>query len=192
MSESETDEESTAECRAKLYVFSKGHWREKGVGNVECLLPSFGCPTVVMYAEISPNESTNTSRSVLLVSKITAECSYELKGYSKMSIVVWREKTERSDGDIDYALSFQDSEKCWITWKVMMSVKPGYQLVDGKLMRRITNEETFEKVKQYMVLWEHEQKPFLPWQFDMTTWQSDIWERRLHFMSEERITVISS
>ena len=191
MAESKIDEESTAGCRAKFYHFSKGHWGDKGMGHVECLVPAFGIPTIVMYAESTQSDdSTSISRRVLLVSKITIEGSYDLEGGREMSIILWREKDEGTGDDVAYALSFQDSEKCWIAWKTMMSIKPGYHLKDGKLMRTTNSQETCVKVKQYMAFSEHVQEPFLPWQVDMTEWQSDLWKDRIYRMGKERMRLM--
>ena len=193
MSETNREDESFSGCRAKFYVFQDGYWQGKGTGDVRCLIPGYGKPTIVMYAERSSIDGAGTSRDVLLVSTITVEGSYRLEGSvvspgydgrcvrdvayeigERPVIILWDERDDMGEV-VAYALSFQDSAGCRTIWNSLMSVQPRYHSQkDEALMITIGNEKK-EDIDPYECF-RYDQKHYIPWySIQMTTWQSRLW-----------------
>ena len=102
--------------RIKLYILdTEGAWLDQGTGFVDCKFPKkLSGPAIVVTNE----ESTE----ILLQSKVQCEDIYERQG---SSIIMWRENDER-DGDIDYALSFQDTSGCEAIWEAISQIQGQY------------------------------------------------------------------
>ena len=128
--------------RATLYAFENLHWQGKGIGNVACLVPIVGKPSIIMYAETSSEDNADAPPHVLLLSKIQGpydiegswryddqlyECTSRMVDIeifeSESYIILWREQDESTGGTVAYALSFEDTEGCWTVWESLMSVQ---------------------------------------------------------------------
>jgi protein phosphatase 4 regulatory subunit 3 len=104
--------------RVKLYQLESegaGAWQDQGTGNVICKSVLSGPAIVVM------NESEDEEYAPLLQSKIQIEDVYERQGES---IIMWRESDYA--GDVDYALSFQDTAGCHAIWEAIGDVQSQY------------------------------------------------------------------
>jgi hypothetical protein len=105
--------------RVKLYQLESegaGAWQDQGTGNVICKTISTGPAIVVM------NELEDESIAPLLQSKIQIDSDvYERQGES---IIMWRESGYT--GDVDYALSFQDTAGCHAIWTAIGEVQTQY------------------------------------------------------------------
>jgi hypothetical protein len=105
--------------RVKLYQLESegaGAWQDQGTGNVICKTISTGPAIVVM------NELEDESIAPLLQSKIQIDSDvYERQGES---IIMWRESGY--SGDVDYALSFQDTAGCHAIWTAIGEVQTQY------------------------------------------------------------------
>ena len=104
--------------RVKLYQLESegaGAWQDQGTGNVICKTLLSGPAIVVM------NESEDEEYTPLLQSKIQLEDVYERQGES---IIMWRESDYA--GDVDYALSFQDTAGCHAIWEAIGEVQSQY------------------------------------------------------------------
>lgn len=104
--------------RVKLYQLESegaGAWQDQGTGNVSCKSVLSGPAIVVM------NESEDEEFAPLLQSKIQIEDVYERQGES---IIMWRESDYA--GDVDYALSFQDTAGCHAIWEAIGDVQSQY------------------------------------------------------------------
>jgi protein phosphatase 4 regulatory subunit 3 len=104
--------------RVKLYQLESegaGAWQDQGTGNVICKSVLSGPAIVVM------NESEDEEFAPLLQSKIQIEDVYERQGES---IIMWRESDYA--GDVDYALSFQDTAGCHAIWEAIGDVQSQY------------------------------------------------------------------
>jgi protein phosphatase 4 regulatory subunit 3 len=104
--------------RVKLYQLESegaGAWQDQGTGNVICKSVLSGPAIVVM------NESEDEEYTPLLQSKIQIEDVYERQGES---IIMWRESDYA--GDVDYALSFQDTAGCHAIWEAIGDVQSQY------------------------------------------------------------------
>ena len=102
---------STMRWRVKLYELeSQGNWLDQGTGYVSCQhVQNLGCHALVVFDE--------KIRNILLESPITADGLYELQG---SSIVMWREHCPA--GEVDYALSFQDTAGCDAMWSKISAI----------------------------------------------------------------------
>ena len=102
---------ATMRWRVKLYELEfQGNWLDQGTGYVCCQhVQNLGCHALVVFDE--------KIKSVLLESPITADGLYEMQG---SSIVMWREHCPA--GDVDYALSFQDTAGCEAMWSTISAI----------------------------------------------------------------------
>ena len=107
------DEQNAANrWRVKLYELeTQGTWLDQGTGFVSCQhVQNIGSPALIVSGE--------EGKPVLLESKIMLEDVYEKQGDS---IVMWRERCPA--GDVDYALSFQDTAGCQAVWSTILSIQ---------------------------------------------------------------------
>lgn len=102
--------------RVKLYELEPdGAWLDQGTGNVQCKFdPEIGGPAIIAMSE--------DSSEVILRSKIQFEDIYERQGES---IIMWRE-TSVDNGEVDFALSFQDTAGCHGIWDAIGEVQRQY------------------------------------------------------------------
>lgn len=123
--------------RVKLYQLESegaGAWQDQGTGNVICKSVLSGPAIVVM------NESEDEEFPPLLQSKIQLEDVYERQGES---IIMWRESDYA--GDVDYALSFQDTAGCHAIWEAIGDVQNQYsQQRDYGIVPSFSSMQTVE------------------------------------------------
>lgn len=112
-----TDDATNKKWRVKLYELeANGTWLDQGTGFVSCQhVQNIGSLALVITGEEGSNH-------ILLESKIVTDDVYEKQGDS---IVMWREHCPA--GDVDYALSFQDTSGCQSVWASVMNIQQQYR-----------------------------------------------------------------